>query len=255
MKILVAFVGHMRSFMQTKDHIADNLIGPLGADTALFTRTTVGFATSDGPRKMNRPDKEIASFREHFKPIVAESLPCRHLPCGFVNAGKDVRRWADDRDIGMKLGGLGWWRSSMQSVLNMFELMSYASRHISKYASRYDIIIRTRPDLEFKSAVDPGPIHALKNRDKVILKPPFCNIGCVGGMNDQFFAGKPESILPLMNISSRLPAYAAQNVSIQPEVMLGHHLRQLGLKAEDIPVDYIIRRASGKKTDQRGAKD
>ena len=241
--------------MNVRGYITDNLIGPLGADTALFTRPTVGFAGSDGVRKMGRSDEDIASFQEHLKPIVVESLPCRRLPCGFVNAGRDVRRWSDERDMRMGLVGLGWWRSSMQSVLGMFELMSYASRKLSQHASRYDIIIRARPDLEFKSPINPAPLHDLKPGDKVILKPPFCNIACAGGMNDQFFVGRPESILPLMDISGRLPSYAAQNISIQPEVMLGHHMRQLGLRAENIPVDYIIRRASGKKVDQRRAKD
>lgn len=255
MKILVVFVGHMRSFTKIRGYIADNLIGPLGADTALFTRPAVGFARQDGPRKTHRSDDEIASFREHFKPIAVESLPCRRLPCQFMNAGKDVRRWADDRNMRLGLAGFGWWRCSIQSVLGMFELISYASRKLSQHASEYDVIIRARPDLEFQSPINPDPLHALKPGDKTILKPPFCNITCAGGMNDQFFAGRPESILPLMDISGLLPAYAAQNISIQPEVMLGHHLRQLGLRAEHIPVDYIIRRASGKKVDQRQAKD
>lgn len=155
----------------------------------------------------------------------------------------------------MGLTGMGWWRSSIQSVLGMFELMSHASRRLHQHSSRYDIIIRARPDLEFKSPIDHSALVRLMNEKKTILRPPFCNILGGGGMNDQFFAGAPADILPLMDISGMLPTYAAQNVSIQPEVTLGHHLRQLGLRAEDMPVDYIIRRVSGKKVDQRGAKD
>lgn len=255
MRILIAFIGHMRSFPKTQRDISENLISPLGADVALFTRATNGFAPQDGVSKFHKSNDSVAMFRDSFSPVLVESLPSRRLPCGFINARADVRRWADERDAGLGLIGMGWRRSSVQSVLGMFELMSHASKRISSIASKYDVIIRARPDLEFKSPIDPQPIHGLRAGGKKILHPPFCNVLCNGGMNDQFFAGRPDDMIPLMGISTNIPLYAKQNISIQPEVMLGHHLRQLGLHSEPMPVDYIIRRASGKKIDQRGARD
>lgn len=254
MKTLIVFVGHMRSFAITKPHLIEKLISPLSADVALFTRPTVGFAGYDGLKKSDKSDGAVADFVQELRPVIVESLLPRRIPCGFLSK-PEVRRWADERDVRMGLVGMGWWKSSLQSVLGMFELMTHASRRVAQVASRYDMIIRCRPDLEFKSPVDPESFRALASDQKTVGKPDFCNIRGGGGMNDQFFAGAPTCVLPLMDISPSIQRYAAKGVSIQPEVMLGHHLRSVGLVARDIPCDYIIRRVSGKKVDQRRAKD
>jgi hypothetical protein len=238
----------------TKGYLQDNLVGPLAADAALFTRSTLGFAGSDGGKRLDRPDAAVKEFKKAFSPIMVETIPTRRVPCGFLSS-PGARKWADDRDVRMGLIGLGWWRSSVQSVLGMFDLLTYSSRKVHQHASAYDLIVRCRPDLEFKSPINRDRLYSLASGRPVIGKPDFCNIRGSGGMNDQFFAGRPENILPLMDISNCLPKYSAQGISIQPEVMLGHHLRSLELESVDIPADYIIRRGSGKKVDQRRAKD
>jgi len=254
MKILVIFVGHMRSFSMTKRHLHENLVQPLQADTALFTRPTVGFTVSDGIHRSQASGQSIREFSEAFNPVMVEMMPIKRIQCSFLSSSES-RRWADERDMRMGIVGQGWWRSSIQSVLGMFELLSYASRRACQISSRYDMIIRCRPDLEFKSPVIPSEIYGIHQKGRCIGKPSFCNIGSGGGINDQFFAGRPEHVLPLMDIYKCLPKYSSQGVSIQPEVMLGHHLRALGLTGVDISADYIIRRGSGKKVDQRKAKD
>jgi hypothetical protein len=241
-KLLVVFVGHMRSFAKVADSLNDNLVSLTQADCALVTRTCRGYARHDGEHQGQNANPLIAMFENRFRPKISRSFPMRKLPDNYIKSNPHACSWAFARDRGKHLTNVSHLRSSIQGALGMFELLKLASDSIRDIARNYDLIMRCRPDVMLKSPFPVEGLHVSMENPNVIVGPDYCNLEHAGGINDQIFCGRPEAMLDLMSIYDRLPKYIADGQVMHPEPILGHHLRCLGLSKMDLPINYKLKR-------------
>lgn len=241
-KLLVVFVGHMRSFHKVADSLRDNLISPAQADCALFTRTSRGYARHDGDHQYQNASHLVSMFENRFHPKISRSFPMRKLPDEYIKSKPHACSWAFARDGGQHLSNVSHFRSSIQGVLGMFELFKLAADSVRGFAKDYDLIMRCRPDVMLKSAFPLGELQRSMENPKMIVGPDYCNLEHAGGINDQIFCGRPEAILELMSIYDRLPQYIEEGHVLHPEPILGHHMRCIGLSKTNIPIHYKLKR-------------
>lgn len=90
---------------------------------------------------------------------------------------------------------------------------------------RYDVVIRTRPDLILSGDIDIG-LYAEIARHNLVL--PF-NSNWRGGYNDQFAIGNPKDINHYCAMYDKLHTYALAGAWMHPERLLRRHLEEGGV--------------------------
>jgi hypothetical protein len=93
---------------------------------------------------------------------------------------------------------------------------------------KYDLVIRTRPDVGIGNTLDLSTLHVGKNQ---IIMPDnnwHTQLSC----NDQFAIGDSDTISVYSDLYNRIKEYNSNGVRFHPETMVGHHLNTNGIIVE-----------------------
>jgi len=107
---------------------------------------------------------------------------------------------------------------------------------------KYDVVIKARTDLFYNSQLP----FDLGDLEEGFIYIPEGQIG--GGYRpeislcDLFALGKYSTMEKYFNVMDYAAEYLKQNVPLIPELMLKHHLDEMGLKIINFPLDYKLHR-------------
>jgi hypothetical protein len=220
LRVAVCLSGRCRGLERTHRHLQANLLEPLG-QYDLF---------------MYVPDDGDAHLATRLNPTRLARVPDRHLDeGGLVNGTHCLLKVGIQRYL-QQLHGL-----------KMCDRMrrDYAQKH----AVRYDMVLRTRPDLLFES-----PLSNPADLDLNYIYVPDFHM--YEGCNDRFAIGNPENMTIYMNKLDDWHDYVTAWFRASPkappvtaEMFTSGQLRQHGIQVRLLPVRFNRVRAHKVKTD------
>lgn len=176
MKVALLFSGHLRSFQKCLPFMQENLLNTLEPDCFMFTWTQMGINKFiDVHLTTSNIYPMLGLINSVLKPKAMESQKQQVL-----NADRYKAKLIDKR--------------SPSGVLTMFYSIFKANEIFKKYCKdnncEYDVVIRLRPDLKFKSPITKEHLSVINDNNSIYI-PSFGNYS---GINDQFAIGTPEAM-------------------------------------------------------------
>lgn len=146
----------------------------------------------------------------------------------------EIHHKAGETDIGRCWG--------MYSSLYQCDLLRQQREHDQGF--KYDLVIRTRPDLKLSQNLDLVKLLQQVN-DSSIVTPKDQIHGYLGHrINDMFAIGTSRSMQVYTDLANNIVKYCQQGLLFHPETMLSFHLKQQSIK--NILGDFGVRlRVSG----------
>jgi hypothetical protein len=137
-------------------------------------------------------------------------------------------------------------------LLLMHRSWSKANQLMIDSRKQFDIVVRTRLDIKFFS---PVADLAQFNVVNCIYVPDFHNFPMVqpqhGGVNDRFAFGNMSNITLYTNLAKRTQFYQQRGHVFHAESTLSHHLREMGVRVERVPIRFTRVRDTGEELDNR----
>lgn len=129
---------------------------------------------------------------------------------------------------------------NMQAVLSMFYKIKSCNDLKIKYEQdnnfKYDIVVRSRPDLLFKHDIKFEPSQGITTSA----------YGNFAGVNDQFAYGNSIDMDVYCNMYDNITSVLENyNIHFSPELMLARYLEMNNMQVNKIDIDYDIVRLNG----------
>lgn len=222
MQVAVCISGHLRSFELTWKSLQKFIISPLKADVFIHTWNMVGHSPHiDAETIYLKTNSVLNKIMSYYNPkqIIIE-------PLNKVQ-GEEFRQYLIDE-------------RNPVGVTNMFYKIYKADQLRQNYHSKYDLVIRVRPDLMFNSPINMQHVtEAIK--ENCLFLPSF---GHFTGFNDQFAFGSSEAMSFYSNCYNELSKLAPKTPFV-PERLLKTYLLDNKISIKFTPIDYNLIRANG----------
>lgn len=260
MKVAAIFCGHIRSWKHCHSLFVRHIQSHVPLNIAAATYSTIGYNVHDGRGWSESASETIERFKQVCKTshvLVSES----HRDFVPWASGHDAAfRWADQHDrvksVHLKMPHNHAARA-INGAVGMFDCWKRgvdALHALESQHGKHDICMRTRFDTKFIETPKWDEIMSHVDEGSLVA-PHFCNFHRDGGCNDQFFLAKRDVWIQAMMIADHLERYVTQaGVTLHPETIFGHHLKDCGIKVVHMPIHFVLLRTSGKQHDLRRAK-
>lgn len=169
---------------------------------------------------------------------IKENLPAYHNIIR-VEIGEN---WRDHFQTSITTG-------NVDSIFPMYSSLYLADKMRQEHelsAGKYDLVIRTRPDVGMLQAVDFNAIKSrIESEPTLVLMPDGQRYGNnVPTVNDMFAIASSNNMTIYSNLVNRLNEYHNAGVQFHPETLLSHHLRTNGLHFPPSGFDILLRALS-----------
>ncbi|MCZ2224453.1 MAG: methyltransferase domain-containing protein [Chitinophagales bacterium] len=240
LKVAICISGHLRTFDKTYNSFLSNVIIPsqekvARLNTFISTWETIGTHGSKG-----NSDDHLSNIKTIDKKYEIEKIlnPVDlHIDQYYEyeeflqKFRKDINNHHVDTYVAM--------------FYNMYNLKKMIEKYENENNIKYDLIIRTRSDLLFRSKVN------FCDFQKDYVYSPTIGRYFQNGMNDQFAIGNNENMKIYFNIFEKLAEYIKTRRDLpRPEHLIRHHLFSNGVPLKNFQVNYAILRANGFATEQ-----
>jgi hypothetical protein len=234
MKKLVALIlsGHTRSFEQCYPSLKQNIIDPLQPDIFISSWSTVGYWTqlTNQELRNNKVNVNELGFEEGEQ-INEVKIREMYNPKNLtIHSYKDKEAEFIDRVQSLPLRNDRWYYRA-KNTLGMYYQALYALKELYLYQYKnkfvYDLVIRTRMDLQFNS-----PLPFIDNYNKDILC--VCNSYAEkDSLGDIFFAGSFDNIFRYHLIYNELEEI------LKTHPYNPHKLVKIQLERKQIPYQIV----------------
>lgn len=223
LKVALCISGYLRTFDRTFQNLKQHVIDRLNPDIFIHTWDTVdcyGHSTPisqvfDRVNSLYRPKNIIIETASQFK-----SPP-------EYNSRTDVPHRSSH-----------WVMSMFYKIAKCNEL----KYNYEKINGKYDIVIRSRPDILFNS-----PLNITSNVNEGIVYLP--RYGNFGGLNDQLAYGSSATMDKYSSLYYEFDKYVREGIKINPEIYLNHHIRKQNIQILRDDVSYVLLRINGSRQD------
>lgn len=240
MKTALCLSGHLRSFRHTFQSLKNNIIDPLNCDVFIHTWDVIGAPTGKNPGDIkNENFKTINCLQDiygMFNPKYMSIEEQQDKLDLFINQTNDIKVPADEQQYIMKHIGL-----HISMFYSIFMSNNLRKDYEQENNIEYDLIVRCRPDLFFKTILD-FSMFADKNK----LYVPDIATYVSNGINDQVAISSPSTMDTYCDIYHCIANYYRHRVcTARPEVMIKYHLDKNNIKTESKNIDYDLYRLDG----------
>lgn len=235
MRIALCLSGHMRSYRKTYQSIRYNIIDPYSTDVFISTWDRIG---ADRSYDLNLIDVETSSMLKSIE----VAFRTKNINIEKYN-GKNYELYPLVKD-----------RSNPIGVLSMFYNINKADElrrnYEIKHKFKYDVIIRSRPDILFTSSINRNHMLDAIKSDAIY----FTDFAHWSGFNDQFAFGSNNAMTQYADCFNNLKNII-DRVDFNPEVLLKEHVLSNNLNVKFTNTNYFIKRADGYNYNCRSLSD
>jgi len=244
MKTAILLSGHMRTYKKCLQAFMDKMVTPLDADIFVSTWDCTGFASAKKRFHTGRKDHEITQeilsqvYGNHLKLSCIENIPS--LWSNFQR--KNLLNTASGQPNCLYRS----WNAPSQAIMPRFYSMCYKIKSCNELRKlyeetnsvKYDLIIRSRPDLLMRNFTLEGCDLSSNN-----WHIPLCEN--YRGWNDQFALGNSETMNHYCDVYESLDRYISENFEYSQwvEGIFQRHAKEHKIKKQSCPkIFYTIER-------------
>lgn len=245
MKIAICMSGHMRTFRECYTSLKKHFLDKYDCDIYISTWKKLGYFDKVVRGLYNAFDAPIVN-NEITPQLLHEVYGDNLKGLEIEDSTRDVFKTLFDPKPYPKTAGCvkihtGHTISMMYKIYRADRL-----RHWTAQKASYDWIVRTRPDLKYRSGIQ--DVIASENiSQNVVYLPTFGNWD---GCNDQFAVGRTKPMEAWCKLYSVFPNYYKIGCPMNGEVLFKFHAKQCGISLERSEVKYVIKRATGEEVGQ-----
>jgi len=234
MKIAVCLSGHLRSFQKTTPSLYSFLLRNLDYDIFIHTWDTLGYHNNW------RPDHNfyINNYTHSNLNLIQNILKPKQI---IIQSQKELESFKKEAETKVKFYIAPDIPKHPGHMFAMFYKI-WACNELRKQYERdhniqYDLIIRTRPDLQFLSLLN---TQELLDSKKYLYVP---EIEGYGGINDQFAFGSGHLIDYYCGMYNHLSRYFSEGGDFRPEIFVKWHLETIKVPYKLSKIKYFINRS------------
>lgn len=225
MKIAILVCGHVRTFRSCLEGFFTHLVREHDADVYLSLWNTISAVDSNNPVGAHEPTP-IADVVAAYRPVGVVNEPRRFF---------DLRRpyWKRRRP-----------ETRLSPTFGMAYRVYMAKELLQQRQCNYDLVVRTRFDMLFRSPVELSVPPGLLLPDY----RPYRDWDVVPGwpgVNTNFAAGTPAQMATYCDFYQHIEATWDRGVPFHPETLLGSYLVHEQVSIQRTPVDYTLARPPG----------
>lgn len=240
MKVALCLSGHLRTFQYTYKSLKDNIINQLNCDVFIHTWDVIGAPTKKNPGDIANNSKQTIDYLDDIY---------RMLDPKFMSI-EDQKDKLDElikqtNDITVPPQEQQYIMQHIGLHVSMFYSINMSNNLRKEYEQdnniKYDLVIRCRPDLFFRTKLD---FDMFNDLNKIYV--PDIATYAEGGINDQVAIGTSTIIDQYCDIYHHISDYYRSNICVaRPEVMIKHHLDKCKIIVESKNIDYDLYRLDG----------
>ena len=227
MKVAICLSGHFRSYEKCLNTLKNSILNNFDIDIFIYTWNTIGF---DG----NRGDSHLINKRLNISDITNLYQP-KKISIEFQ------KKWDASKYINKKNSGLRDSEILLGMFYGIYKSNELKSRFEIENNFKYDIVIRSRPDIFFESNLYHKDLINVKTSSGIWI-PKFGNYN---GLNDQFAYGDSNSMDLYSNIYNNLDKYYDLGCDWHAETMTKYNANYYNLNIFRTNLQYKLLRADG----------
>lgn len=212
MKVALVLTGHMRCWKQTFPYFKENIVDKYNADVYIDTWDTEGW-WQWGDFYKNSSKVDINELKKYYNPLHVRVEKYPFFDDVFLERSKQFTNC------------IGWPK-------NTISMMYKWHGGISMLNKRYDLVIRTRSDLQF--------VHPLPEFDPSVFYTPEHPGLNQGGFGDMMHVGNQRDITSFSNIYNELELVYKNTTVFCPHLLTEKYIRMLSLNHVEFKADYIL---------------
>jgi len=226
MKVAICLSGHFRNYELTYSSFMNYIAKPLKADVFIHTWNKLGYYNGF------RPDSQHLIQSN----LDIDKIKNLYMPKKIVVESEDIIQQfiLDSKIYAPHLANEPKSPGHMASMYYKIMVCNQVRKDYEKETNtKYDCVIRCRPDLQFSNGIQP---QNLINLEKISIP----TIQSFNGLNDQFALSSGQNMDVYSDLYHSIPTYFKSKREFYPEALLKWYLSITGVGVIPINLKYQL---------------